>query len=124
MSVKSARSARERRAIQRNKRRKNRTDRRNLAVKRANHLMHQVVYKMEKCGYSKLKLSTYSGVCPATIGRIMNYRKLGNVTLAAAIGIIRACGYKIELVPLTPEEDEFIDDRWVKVEPPPKKKTQ
>ncbi len=115
MSVKSARSASEKRSIQRGKRSGLRKQSKAKAIHIAKRLMNSLILKMEKCGFNKLTLSGYSGVCPATIGRIMKYRNIDTVTFTAVIGMARAAGYKLELVHLSPEEDEYYKDRWIKM---------
>ena len=123
MSVKTARSARERRETQRGKRSELRKQNKAKAIKMVKSLMHSLVSKMEKCGFNKLTLSGYSGVCPATIGRIMKYRNLDTATFAAVVGMARAAGYKFEFVRLTPQEDEYFNERTVKLSEVEKLKT-
>ncbi|MCD6501934.1 hypothetical protein J7L01_04980 [bacterium] len=103
------------RAIQRQKRKELRNKNKEKAIKITEELMSQLIAKMKNCGFNKLTLSGYSGVCPATIGKIMQYHKIDNVTLAAVIGMARATGYKLELVRLSPEEDEYYEDRWIRL---------
>ena len=78
-------------------------------------VLNELVTRLKKTGFNNLRLSGYSGVCPATVGRILKRRKLDSATFIAVVGLARAAGYKLELVRLTEEEDEYYDERTVKL---------
>jgi len=104
------------------KRRKAKRD--NLAKERANNrlksltitrkLAAKLLKIVENSGFNRIKLAQYSGVSPASVSRLTLRRHIDTIRFSAVIGLARACGYKIEFVRLSPEEDDFFDDRWLK----------
>ena len=89
----------------------------------AKKLMSKLVSKMKETGFSNLKLVGYSGVCPGTLGRLIKRRDLDKATFIAVVGMARAAGYKLELVRLSPQEDEYYGERTVKLSEIEKLKT-
>ena len=89
----------------------------------AKKLMSKLVSKMKETGFSNLKLTGYSGVCPGTLGRLIKRRDLDKATFIAVVGMARAAGYKLELVRLSPQEDEYYGERTVKLSEIEKLKT-
>ncbi len=81
----------------------------------AKRLMSELVSKMKATGFSNLKLEGYSGVCGGTIGRLIKRRDLDKATFIAVVGMARAAGYKIQFVRLSSQEDEYYDERTVKL---------
>jgi len=85
------------------------------AVQLAKTFASDLISKLKKTGFNNLKISGYSGVCPATVGRLMKRRKLDSMSLVAAAGLARAAGYQLKLVRIPPERDEYYDERTVKL---------
>ena len=83
-----------------------------LSLTRAS--MTKLLKLMKDSGYNRLKLSGYSGVSPASVSRLTLRRNIDSVRFSAVVGLARASGYKIEFVRLSPEEDDFYDDRWLR----------
>ena len=102
------------RKAQRAKRTEERAHNRKIVVGRTKGLMSKLAAMMADSGYSRLKISGYSGVCPATVTRIAHRRNPTSVPFSAVVGICRALGYKVTFERLPPEQDEFINDRWIR----------
>ncbi len=87
---------------------------RKIAKQRVEVLMRQMAEMIADSGYSRLKISVYSGVCTTTVTRIAKRRNPTSAPFYSIVGLCRALGYKIEFKRLSPDEDEFADDRWVR----------
>jgi len=112
---KSWREHREARGAQRAKRAEFRKKSKVKASWMTKKFMESLLSRMKETGFNNLNLAGYSGVCPATVGRIMNGRKLDSASIIAVVGLARAAGYKLELVRLSQEEDEYYDERTIKL---------
>jgi len=113
-SYKSLEDKWEKRKAKRKKRTEECAGNRKTAKERAKSLMYKLAQMIGDSGYSRLKVSGYSGVCPATVTRIAKRRNPTSVPFYAVVGICRALGYKVVFEKLPPEQDEFINDRWIK----------
>jgi len=102
------------RANKRKQRTEECAENRKIAKDRAKSLMFKLAHMIRDSGYSRLKVSGYSGVCPATVTRIAKKRNPTSVPFYSVVGICRALGYKVVFEKLPPEQDEFIEDRWIK----------
>jgi len=106
------------------KRTEERVRNRKIAVGRAKGLMIKLASMIADSGYSRLKISTYSGACQATVTKIARRYKSTSVPFYTVVGICRALGYKVTFERLPPEQDEFLNDRWIRATELLKKKDE
>jgi len=110
----SSEDKRNARAAKRKQRDEQRVANRKIAKDQAEKLMREMANMIEESGFSRLKVSVYSGVCATTVTRIAQRRDPTSAPFYSIVGLCRALGYKVVFEKLPPEQDEFIEDRWIK----------
>jgi len=85
-----------------------------IVVGRTKTMMNQLVKMIRESGLSQTKISQMSGVCTATLTRIVRGRNHDSAPFSAVVGICRALGYRVVFEEIPLEEDEFINDRYIK----------
>lgn len=114
MTYLSSEEERDHRVAQREKRAKLRKNNKSKTLAISRKLVYKLLQLMKNSGHNRLKLSQYSGISPASVSRLTLKRTIDTVPFSSVVGLARASGYKLEFVRLTPEEDDFFDDRWLK----------
>jgi len=113
--IRARREARERkRKEEYNKRAETTAHNKKIVVGRTKTMMNQLVKMIRESGLSQTKISQMSGVCTATLTRIVRGRNHDSAPFSAVVGICRALGYKVIFEEIPLEQDEFINDRYVK----------
>jgi len=91
---------------------------REIANNSAKTMQSQLRQILANCGLSQAQISDFSGVSP-TVVCALTRRYRGTVRLSTVVGLARAAGYHLELVPNDPRNDKFREHRRVNLPPLP-----
>ena len=82
----------------------------------AQTMQNEIRAHLENCGLSKTAVSVHSGVMPATISHITR-KYHPSARLETIIAVLHVAGYKMQIVPLDPKEDEYRSERRLPLPP-------